>query len=130
MAGPIGKSSSGDEQVSWASRSDSQHTYSPAASHSSSIMGRGSQVNESIHKENDNESDNERKDNMGLLLSPSEHRFADSSPQPITDHEVGEYREQDRYLPVRLPVFSSALFCRLIRMPLPFAAYRLLMSRV
>ena len=54
----------------------------------------------------------------------------DAEPQPITDHEVGEYREQDRYLPVRLPVFSSALFCRLIRMPLPFAAYRLLMSRV
>ena len=30
-------------------------------------------------------------------------------PKEITDHEVGEYREQDRYLPVRMHSASSLL---------------------
>jgi nuclear transcription Y subunit beta len=30
-----------------------------------------------------------------------------TEPVPITEQEVGEYREQDRYLPVSMPFFSS-----------------------
>lgn len=37
---------------------------------------------------------------------PIEHEPPE--PAPITEQEVGEYREQDRYLPVRLlPCLSS-----------------------
>jgi hypothetical protein len=41
----------------------------------------------------------------GSLGSPQEA----PEPAPITDQEVGEYREQDRFLPVR----SNSLFSRL-----------------
>lgn len=30
-------------------------------------------------------------------------------PKEITEHEVGEYREQDRFLPVRMHSYSSLL---------------------
>ena len=32
-----------------------------------------------------------------------QHDAGSPEPTPITDQEVGEYREQDRFLPVSLP---------------------------
>ena len=98
MAGPIGKTG---DRISWASRTDSQHSqnsHSPAASFTSSVPGKGSQVNETIPEENEgNPPENKDGDNLGeenrmsgeerrgfMLFSPSEHRLADDSPQPVT----------------------------------------------
>lgn len=101
MAGPIGKA---DEKVSWASRTDSAHSHSPAASLSSSVANR-SQVSETILEETEPPSppkkdmtlpddDAEGKEEAvprrperppTMLFSP-DHQAADS-PQPVTQGE-------------------------------------------
>jgi hypothetical protein len=46
----------------------------------------------------------------GILASPQDT----PEPAPITEQEVGEYREQDRFLPVRDTVRVLALTPRLL----------------
>ncbi|KAL5519908.1 hypothetical protein ACEPAG_1568 [Sanghuangporus baumii] len=98
MASLIGKAAV--DRVSWASRTDSQpsqHTHSPAASFASSVAGMGSQVNETIPEENEGSSPESKEGNISkgkerdtvperpvMIFSPSEHRLAQDSPQPVT----------------------------------------------
>lgn len=46
-------------------------------------------------------------DGSGVIPDPSQHEAPE--PAPITEQEVGEYREQDRFLPVRICVLLSIL---------------------
>ena len=39
-------------------------------------------------------------DGSGVVPQPAQDA---PEPAPITEQEVGEYREQDRFLPVRIP---------------------------
>lgn len=96
MAGPIGKTAV--DRVSWASRSDSQHSqhsHSHADSFASSVAGKGTQ--ETIPEESENNSPEPKEgsfskgkeretqgDRPVMLFSPSERRLAENSPQPVT----------------------------------------------
>ncbi|EJC97872.1 uncharacterized protein FOMMEDRAFT_23945 [Fomitiporia mediterranea MF3/22] len=96
MASAIGKTA--DDRVSWASRSDSQHSHSPTTSLASSVAGKGSHVNETIPEESEGsspegndggntkrrEQDADEEKRSYLLFSPSEHRLAEDSPKPVT----------------------------------------------
>ncbi|KAL5482515.1 hypothetical protein ACEPAI_9109 [Sanghuangporus weigelae] len=98
MASLIGKAAM--DRVSWASRTDpqpSQRTHSPAASFASSVAGMGSQVSETIPEENEGSSPENKEGNISkgkerntvperpvMIFSPSEHRLAQDSPQPVT----------------------------------------------
>ena len=94
MAGPIGKT---DERVSWASRTDSSH--SPTAS-LSSVAGK-SRVAETIPEEKDAASPRSEdkgkhaKGKARMILSPAEHRLAESSPQPVTRQEEAGLRDAE-----------------------------------
>jgi hypothetical protein len=106
MASPIGKAN--EERVSWASRTDSQHSHSPAASLSSAAAR--SQVNESIPEENENESPpseskNESnlhgetsgvKESKPIMLFSPDHQAVDS-PQPVTQRDKQKLDKFEAY---------------------------------
>jgi hypothetical protein len=53
-----------------------------------------------------------REENQQAALSIASQQDA-PEPVPITEQEVGEYREQDRFLPVRILTLERVVFCLL-----------------
>lgn len=82
MAGPIGNQG---ERISWASRTSSSHSHSPAASLSS--VGKTSRITETIPEEKEGQTPSAERSSARALFSPDERRLVESSPQPITPSE-------------------------------------------